>query len=98
MSVVTPARQRRINAGLTAAEVARLVGVSATYIRLLETGERAPSHETYELLVPIYGDTLTPSIHRHRETMADQLRQVLDELAQLRRSVSVLEDILCERA
>lgn len=95
---VTPARQRRIDAGLTATEVAERIGVTATYIRLLETGERAPSHETYELLAQIYGDTLTPSVHRHRETMVDLLRQALDELAQLRRSVSALEDMLCERA
>ncbi len=80
--IVNPIKKRRVEKGLTQAELSLLIGVSQVYISQFETGGLTPSEVQTKKITEILGidaETLERELHQFYEDRKRELKKRLEE-------------------
>ena len=80
--IVNPIKKRRVEKGLTQADLSLLIGVSQVYISQFETGGLTPSEvQTKKIteILSIDAETLERELHQFYEDRKRELKKRLEE-------------------
>ncbi len=80
--IVNPIKKRRVEKGLTQADLSLLIGVSQVYISQFETGGLTPSESQTKKITEILGispETLDKELHQFYEARKKELEKKIEE-------------------